>query len=262
MHTDLIASLGEANKSSYALHKQGNFQFHESTPVSVKMRNDWDGVELSHGAKSAYEEDQAQTKKVLSFERKFMDALAQFTNYALHQYGFTGAANGKQAFLALHIMAKNSGIELPSNLVEQKDESLAAFKKAWNLDDRSSVEDIFNQMVRAFGKTEGDWGLDAPDQTKDSSSGTGGEVNDVKPDLETNFYHALDKVTSKLHENNSVPDGVREKGQERVFQALTDKLGLPSAAEGSWLHVAKVLGFERNTTVEEIYSSLIRILNF
>lgn len=123
-----------------------------SGTIFKKLNSTGDGIELSRRAQESYKILGVEPKPGHNFEANFMDALAKFTQHALQINGILEPVNGKHAYLALHVLADKSGVQIPGDLIEGKEEALDIFKKAWALDDLASADDIYEKMVRVFGE--------------------------------------------------------------------------------------------------------------
>jgi hypothetical protein len=262
MNLDLVAVLGEGNSPLHAVNRQESFLKEKTESIVKEVDAHFDGVELSEGAKTAYQDDDGLSGKRLSFDDKFVSALVQFTNYALHQYGFVGGASGKQGYLALHVLAKNSGIDLPANLVENRTEVLETFKEAWALDDTASVDEIFNRMVRVYQKEDGSYGGEDPRVSNTLPTVNFTAAEDAAPGSDAPFRQALARVTQSLFEKQAISREPEAEDQGRVLNALLDKLdlnGLHQFRDDPWHLIAEALGLEADAGTEEMYASMTRV---
>jgi hypothetical protein len=258
MNSDLIAGLnpGVLKPDVYALmNKKGPCPFE----MAGKPRAPGaaaDHLQLSEVAKTAYAGEESSLGKSKGFEDRFKDALLDFTKYALHLNGFTGAPTGKQTLMALHVLAKKSGIDMPQNINAGKEELLHAFKSEWGLSEDASTEEIYQQMIQAFGEDRsfGDTG-----PTVDPTTGTGAPFD--SPVTDSNFKDALTTFTAQLFEKNGV---YREPGpgdEQRVLNVLADKLGFEGQEDDLMNQVARALGVSQGASMQEILSAMARAFN-
>lgn len=156
MNTEIIAGLYRGDPyygpSGLLDSEKAPTQNDGSGTIFKTLNSTGDGVELSRRAQESYKIFGDVPKPGYNFEANFMDALAKFTQHALQINGILEPVNGKHAYLALHVLADKSGVQIPGDLIEGKEEALEIFKKAWALDELASVDDIYEKMVRVFGE--------------------------------------------------------------------------------------------------------------
>jgi len=203
-----------------------------------------DAFHLNQNIKKVMAEDKSAST-IADFESKFKNALVMFTDYALNLNGFNQPADGKQALMALRVLADDAGIKLPNNIHDDKERSLEAFKSVWNLENSSSTEEIFKIMVRSFGFDSSyglqetmTWDIYSHNQVDDIFSGNKqGAALDGKKDPEE-FINSPDEnnALNKDHEvegSGSMPmDSGRPPLNPIKFRAalnlFTSKLSLKS----------------------------------
>ena len=258
MITDLISGLnqGDLKPRVFSVLQRECAAGQEAAAKSLAPGQQADRLQLSEAAKSAYTGEENKPGMNQGFEDRFKTALLQFTEYALHLNGFTGAPNGNHTLLALHVLARKSGIDMPMNINTGKEEMLQSFKNEWGLDENASVEEIYDCMVRVFGEDRS-FGESGP-----GSAPTAGVDNpaDIAP-KESSFRDALTVFTSQLFEKNGV---YREPGPldfHRVLDVLADKLGIDGRQGDLARNVEKALGLTQGASVQEIVTAMARAFN-
>jgi hypothetical protein len=258
MITDLIAGLnqGDLKPKVFSVLQKESAARQEGSAKPTVPGLQADRLQLSEAAKSAYTGEDNKPGMNQGFEDRFKAALLQFTEYALHINGFTGAPNGQHNLLALHVLARKSGITMPMNINTGKAELLQAFKAEWGLDENASVEEIYDRMVRVFGEDRS-FGQSGP-----GAAPTAGVENpaDVPPE-DSSFREALTVFTSQLFEKNGV---FREPGPRdfrRVLDVLSDKLGIDGRQGDVARNVERALGLSLGASVQEIVTAMARAFN-
>ena len=214
-----------------------------------------DRLELSPGARSEYAKDPSANPGE-PFEKRFLEALEGFTDYALHLNGFVGSGNGKEAFLALQVLAQKSGIRLPGNLTENREAVLDAFKEAWGLDDDADVRTIFDRMVRAFG---GDTSYGPPEPGMEPDVGAEPPV-DVPSGSDTpgDFREALVRFTTGLLAKQGMEGAPGSEDLSRVLNVLAGNLGIQPGDGPLSTRIMAALGIHENADMGSMLTALER----
>ena len=255
-----------------------------------------DACQVSDTVMKAYQGDDPQANKTSDFEDRFKDALMMFTEFGKQLNGVMGKATGQEAYLALQVLADKSGLELPGNLSANMDESLAAIRDAWGLDENSSTGDIFDAMVRVFG---GDTSFGPPDSSTNGSEILGPEgppppiqpedvaslnpkdemappVGTPPPDVATevsedgdetetllaemndNLREALGQLTNRLFLDRGVAREPNPGDHQRVLDLISERLGIEGEVTSESLLDA--LGLTADASVSDILSEMNRVL--
>ncbi|MHC4941900.1 MAG: hypothetical protein ACYTG7_02665 [Planctomycetota bacterium] len=218
-----------------------------------------DKLEVSEAARQAYDEEGLDQGAIRSLMERFRLALVQFTNYVKRDIGLPGPADGMDGYFALAELARRSGIEMPENLNQGREDLLAAFKDQWGLDDGSSVDDIFQTMVQVFNEEPALAQNDVP-TVETVPRGEGSVENDIVPPVEDAFRQALVQFTTRLlykNEDSTVPG---QTEYDRVLTRLAENLGLPAAVTGvDYSGIARELGVNGSHNVEEIVRMMSRV---
>ncbi len=228
-----------------------------------------DPLQLSKNAKAAYLEEDPSHKKMPDFEDRFKDALVRFTEYALHLNGFTGVPKGNHFLLALNVLGVKSGVRVPDNVVENKEEILDAFKSAWGLSDNATADEIYSTMVRVFGEDRSFSpnpsgpgqapGLEPPVDTPDGPADFRPPVD--TPDRRGDFRPALEAFTTQLFEEKGIPREPGDKDLHRVLNVLAEKLDLDPANGSLVGQITRALGAHAGTTMDELLLAMTRAFN-
>lgn len=231
-----------------------------------------DNVEVSETAKQAYLEEENNDPNEPDLMNKFRLALIQFSNYALHINGRVGNATPMEGLYALAELANRSGIQMPGNLTEGKEELLEQFKTAWGLDDNSTVEDILAKMKEVFNDDRSyithipsEFETENPPYTSVTEAGAAGATSATNTDSVTaanddRYNKALKQFTIELFDKKGVEREPQRQDYKRVLNVLSDKLGIPYSTAGLDLDaIIQAMDMPADASVNDIVREMARI---
>jgi hypothetical protein len=259
MNLDMIAGIIGGNKEIKPPSDGLSLDRHLETKSETGIFQAMDKLEVSEAARQAYADEGLEQGGIRSLMERFRLALVEFTNYVKRNIGLPGPADGMDGYFALAELARRSGIEMPENLNQGKDDLLIAFKEKWGLDEGSSVDDIYQTMRRVFDEEPTLAHSDAPTAGQ-VPHGEGGVKTEAAPSVEDPFRQALMQFTSRLLLRSGQNEEPGKTEYDRVLSRLAENLGLPGTVEGmSYTQIARELGVTGNEHIEDIVRMMSRV---